>query len=71
MNYIQNNLEKITFPFLLLHGSEDKICQLQGSTLMLEKSSSTDKTLKVLQRLFFYYFIMILIYIHINLDAFV
>nr|AUD55855.1 monoacylglycerol lipase [Hirudo verbana] len=49
MNYIQNNLEKITFPFLLLHGSEDKICQLQGSTLMLEKSSSTDKTLKVYQ----------------------
>lgn len=44
--FIQNNLEKINKPFLDLHGTADQITNPEGSKMLYEKASSTDKTLK-------------------------
>uniref|UniRef100_UPI00398F02CC monoglyceride lipase-like n=1 Tax=Pristiophorus japonicus TaxID=55135 RepID=UPI00398F02CC len=37
----------ITWPMLILHGDDDKLCDIRGSYLMYRNASSTDKTLKV------------------------
>ncbi len=47
MANVEANLPKITWPFLLMHGSEDKICHPRGSQLLQEKAGSSDKTFKV------------------------
>ncbi|XP_005992596.1 monoglyceride lipase isoform X2 [Latimeria chalumnae] len=44
---IEKALPNITWPFLLLHGDADKLCDIKGSYLMQEKAQSQDKTLKV------------------------
>ncbi|XP_067854494.1 monoglyceride lipase-like isoform X2 [Heptranchias perlo] len=50
------NLEKvlptISTPMLILHGDADKLCDIRGSYLLLEKAASTDKTLKVFTKSF-------------------
>ncbi|XP_069062357.1 monoglyceride lipase [Pleurodeles waltl] len=44
---VEKALPQFTLPFLLLHGTEDKLCDIRGSHAMIEKSPSQDKTLKV------------------------
>lgn len=46
-NRIQRHLPDITWPFLLLHGDADKLCDIRGSQLMYDQAKSSDKTLKV------------------------
>lgn len=47
MDQITKRLADITWPFLIIHGDEDKICDIRGSFLMYEKAVSIDKCLKV------------------------
>ncbi|XP_041130755.1 monoglyceride lipase-like isoform X1 [Polyodon spathula] len=44
---IEKALPDISWPFLLLHGNADKLCDISGSQLMYEKTQSQDKELKV------------------------
>lgn len=44
---IEKVIPDIAWPFLLLHGDADKLCHIGGSQLMMEKSRSADKQLKV------------------------
>ncbi|XP_076133285.1 monoglyceride lipase isoform X3 [Alosa pseudoharengus] len=46
-NRIQRLLPDITWPFLLLHGDVDKLCDISGSQLMYDQAKSSDKTLKI------------------------
>lgn len=41
------NIEKINWPFLCIHGDADKLCDCKGARLLLERSSSSDKTVTV------------------------
>ena len=40
-------LDKVTWPFLIIHGDQDKLCALTGSQQLYDKASSSDKTLKI------------------------
>ncbi|XP_041860869.1 monoglyceride lipase isoform X2 [Melanotaenia boesemani] len=44
---IERELPSITWPFLLLHGDSDKLCDIRGSKMMHEKTASSDKKLKI------------------------
>lgn len=44
---VEKALPQFTLPFLLLHGTEDKLCDIRGSYAMIEKAPSQDKILKV------------------------
>nr|XP_023691085.1 monoglyceride lipase isoform X1 [Paramormyrops kingsleyae] len=44
---INKAIPTIKWPFLLLHGDHDKLCDIGGSQIMYEKALSTDKKLKV------------------------
>ncbi|XP_061760852.1 monoglyceride lipase isoform X1 [Nerophis ophidion] len=44
---IERTIPTIGWPFLLLHGDADNLCDIRGSRLMFEKSPSSDKKLKV------------------------
>ncbi|XP_015203420.1 monoglyceride lipase isoform X2 [Lepisosteus oculatus] len=44
---IEKALPNIAWPFLLLHGDADKLCDIKGSQVMYEKAQSLDKKLKV------------------------
>ncbi|MBN3302069.1 monoglyceride lipase isoform X2 [Amia ocellicauda] len=44
---IEKALPGISWPFLLLHGDNDKLCDIKGSQMMHEKAQSQDKKLKV------------------------
>ncbi|XP_048879593.1 monoglyceride lipase-like [Brienomyrus brachyistius] len=44
---VERAIPTVTWPFLLLHGDADKLCNISGSHMMLEKAQSTDKQLKV------------------------
>ncbi|TRZ02703.1 hypothetical protein DNTS_022677 [Danionella cerebrum] len=44
---IERELPNITWPFYILHGDADKLCDLRGSQLMYNTAKSTDKKLKV------------------------
>jgi len=50
--YLQQNLNRITVPFLALHGSADTVTDPVGSHKLYEEASSTDKTLKVYEGFF-------------------
>ncbi|WAR25514.1 MGLL-like protein [Mya arenaria] len=43
---IKSSFPEIQWPFLILHGTKDALCELEGSQLMYDKASSTDKKLK-------------------------
>lgn len=47
---IEREIASISWPFLLLHGDADKLCDIRGSKMMFENAASTDKRLKVLKR---------------------
>lgn len=48
----EKNMDKITTPILIFHGSEDKLIDPASSTFMMEHISSEDKTLKIWEGLF-------------------
>ncbi|KAJ3673368.1 hypothetical protein LUZ60_006742 [Juncus effusus] len=43
--YLQESFEKVTVPFLVVHGTDDGITSPDGSKMMYEKASSADKQL--------------------------
>ncbi|KAK4362698.1 hypothetical protein RND71_017939 [Anisodus tanguticus] len=45
--YLQQNLCKLTVPFLVLHGSDDTVTDPEGSKKLYEEASSTDKSIKL------------------------
>ncbi|KAG0725363.1 Monoglyceride lipase [Chionoecetes opilio] len=44
---IEEKLEGVEWPFLVLHGEADKLCSPEGSKALVQRSASTDKELKV------------------------
>lgn len=46
---IERELPNITWPFFILHGNADKLCDIRGAHLMHNEAKSTDKKLKVNQ----------------------
>lgn len=44
---IEAEIPSIKWPFLLLHGDADKLCDMRGSTMMYENTLSSDKKIKV------------------------
>lgn len=44
---IQLKIPSISFPFLLCQGEEDKLCTPEGAVCMYEKSTSSDKSIKM------------------------
>lgn len=50
-NYLQQNLCKLTVPFLVLHGSDDAVTDPEGSKKLYEEASSTDKSIKLFKGL--------------------
>lgn len=46
-DYIEQEMEKVKLPMLILHGEEDKVVSPQVSKELFARSSSTDKTLKL------------------------
>lgn len=45
--YVQNNFDKVTVPFLTVHGTADGVTCPTGSKMLYERASSEDKTLKL------------------------
>ncbi|KAK3026100.1 hypothetical protein RJ639_040772 [Escallonia herrerae] len=50
--YIQNNFNKVTVPFLTAHGTADGVTCPTGSQMLYEKAASTDKTLKMYEGMY-------------------
>ncbi|XP_077236208.1 uncharacterized protein LOC143877834 isoform X1 [Tasmannia lanceolata] len=46
-SYLQQNLGKITIPFLVLHGTADTVTDSEASQKLYEEASSTDKSIKL------------------------
>ncbi|XP_057212313.1 monoglyceride lipase isoform X2 [Triplophysa rosa] len=44
---IEKELSNITWPFFIMHGDADKLCDIRGSHLMYNEAKSTDKKMKV------------------------
>ncbi|XP_008282942.1 monoglyceride lipase isoform X1 [Stegastes partitus] len=44
---IEREIPSISWPFLLIHGDADKLCDIRGSNMMYENASSSDKKIKV------------------------
>ncbi|KAK2898625.1 hypothetical protein Q8A67_010043 [Cirrhinus molitorella] len=44
---IERELPNIAWPFFILHGDADKLCDIRGTHLMYNEAKSTDKKLKV------------------------
>lgn len=53
---IEREIPSISWPFLLLHGDDDKLCDIRGSMMMYEKASSSDKKIKVGKHLVLLFF---------------
>lgn len=49
---VNAEMEKISLPLLLLHGSEDKLAPVIGSESLNQRAGSGDKTLKIYEGLF-------------------
>ena len=45
---IQENVKAIEWPFLVLHGTKDSLCDVEGAQLLYDQAMSTDKQIKVL-----------------------
>jgi len=52
LDSLPKQFSKVTLPYLILHGGEDKICTPSGSEALHAAASSQDKTLKVRQDIF-------------------
>lgn len=44
---IETEIPSINWPFLLLHGDADKLCDIRGSVMMYKDTPSLDKKFKV------------------------
>ena len=44
IKYSNDNVDKVTTPFYLLHGAQDKDCDAKGSTKFYERAYIMDKT---------------------------
>ncbi|KAK4410722.1 Monoacylglycerol lipase [Sesamum angolense] len=49
--YLQQNLTRLTTPFLVLHGTADSVTDPEASRKLHEEASSTDKTIKLYEGL--------------------
>lgn len=49
--YLQQNMKRLTTPFLVLHGTADSVTDPDASWKLYEQASSTDKTIKLLDGL--------------------
>ncbi|XP_016451116.1 uncharacterized protein LOC107775843 isoform X1 [Nicotiana tabacum] len=49
--YLQQNLSKLTVPFLVLHGTDDAVTDPEGSKKLYQEASSTDKSIKLCEGL--------------------
>ncbi|MCE1252141.1 MAG: alpha/beta hydrolase [Anaerolineae bacterium] len=49
---IQANFKAVTLPFLLMHGTADRLADINGSRMLYEQAASKDKTFKTYQGLF-------------------
>ncbi|KAL0429653.1 UNVERIFIED_CONTAM: Monoacylglycerol lipase [Sesamum radiatum] len=49
--YLQQNLTRLTTPFLVLHGTDDAVTDPEASRKLHEEASSTDKTIKLYEGL--------------------
>ncbi|KAL9960136.1 hypothetical protein ACROYT_G033546 [Oculina patagonica] len=47
MEHIKENIPKIEWPFIVLHGDADQITMVEGSMMLEQKASSKDKTIKI------------------------
>ncbi|XP_076806979.1 monoglyceride lipase-like [Clavelina lepadiformis] len=47
--HIKSILHEISYPFLIIHGSNDCCCKCSGSEDMYQKAKSSDKTFKIYQ----------------------
>ncbi|XP_038895199.1 monoacylglycerol lipase [Benincasa hispida] len=50
-SYLQQNLRKISVPFLVLHGTADEVTDPTASQKLYDEASSTDKSIRLLQGL--------------------
>lgn len=50
--YVQNNFDKVTIPFLALHGTADVVTCPSGSKMLYEMAKSEDKTLKLYEGMY-------------------
>ncbi|HEX2619008.1 MAG TPA: alpha/beta hydrolase [Phototrophicaceae bacterium] len=48
----QAQLQRITIPLLVMHGSSDKLCPPLGSQILYDRAGSKDKTLKMYPNLY-------------------
>ncbi|XP_008789243.2 monoacylglycerol lipase-like [Phoenix dactylifera] len=46
-SYLQQNLSKVTVPFLVLHGTADTVTDPEGSQRLYDEASSTNKSIKL------------------------
>ncbi|KAJ4961161.1 hypothetical protein NE237_021071 [Protea cynaroides] len=46
-NYLQQNLRRVTIPFLVLHGTADTLTDPEASQMLYDEASSTDKSIKL------------------------
>ncbi|XP_052242465.1 monoglyceride lipase-like [Dreissena polymorpha] len=44
---ITSSFQDMTWPFIVIHGSEDTICEMEGSQLLYDKAASKDKQIKI------------------------
>ncbi len=52
MDRLHERLEQVTLPFLVLHGSQDKLTDCQGSRDLHARAASTDKTIHIYDGLY-------------------
>ena len=62
MNDVNERFNEVTFPLLILHGTDDKLCCASGSQRLYDTASSKNKVLKV-SFVFIYLSIIYLSYI--------
>ncbi|XP_026223765.1 monoglyceride lipase [Anabas testudineus] len=47
VNRIERDIPSISWPFMILHGDDDKLCCISGSKTMYETAPSSDKKIKI------------------------
>ena len=47
LSELQGKLHEVVFPLLILHGDDDRLCDISGSDLLNTMSTSKDKTYSV------------------------
>ncbi len=49
MDYVQTKMSVVKIPFLILHGTDDKLSNIQGSQLLYKLAASKDKEIVILE----------------------